>query len=65
MCLQRNSLSAAEGLSLAAIDHHSTMKSTIPDDKCALFCKDVTTLAEHNLVKGSSTAKAAAFTGTI
>ena len=49
MCLQRKSVSVAEDLSLAAISIR-TLKSMRADDKFALFCKYVTTLAEHNLV---------------
>ena len=50
MCLQRKSLSVAEDLFLAAITIR-TLKSMRAHDTFALFCKDVTTLAEHNLVK--------------
>ena len=65
VCLQRKSLSAAEGLFLAAITIIA-LKSTRADDKFALLCKDVTTLAEHNLVNAPVLAvTAAAFTGTI
>ena len=42
-----------------------TLKNTKADDKFALFRKDVTTLAEHNLVNAPRAATAAAFTGTI
>ena len=49
MCLQRKSLSAAEGRSLAVMTI-ITLKNMRAYDKFALFCKDVTTLAEHNLV---------------
>ena len=50
-CLQRKSLAAAEGLSPAVVTIR-TLKSMRADDKCALFCKDVTTLTEHNLMDG-------------
>ena len=51
-CLQRRSLSAAEDLSMAAIAIR-TLKSMRADCKFALFCKDVTTLVEHNLVNAT------------
>ena len=46
MFLQSKSLSAAEGLSVAAMAIR-ILKSKRADDKFALFRKDVTTLAEH------------------
>ena len=49
VCLQRKSLSAAEGQALAAMTIR-TLNNMRADDKFALFWKDVTTLAEHNLV---------------
>ena len=49
VCVQRRSLSAAEGLPLAAITIR-TWTSMRADGKFALFCEDVTTLAEHHLV---------------
>ena len=49
VCLQRKSLSAAEGQALAAMTIR-ILKNMRADDKCALFWKDVTTLAENNLV---------------
>ena len=49
VCLQRKSLSAAEGLSLAVMTIR-TLKNMRADDKFALFCKDVTTLTEHHLM---------------
>ena len=49
VCQQRRSLSAAECLPLAAITIR-TLKNMRADSKFALFCKDVTTLAEHNIV---------------
>ena len=49
VCLQRKSLSAAEGQALAAMTIR-TLKNMRADDKFALFWKDVTTLAENNLV---------------
>ena len=65
MVLQRKSLSAAECLSVAAMTVR-TLKSKRADDKFALFCKDVTTLADH-LVNdySAATAAAAALPGTI
>ena len=42
MCLQRKSLYAAEGLSLAVMTIR-TLNSMKADDKFALFCKDVST----------------------
>ena len=48
-CLQRKLLSAVEGLSLAVIAIR-TLESMRADDKFEMFCKDVTTLAENNLV---------------
>ena len=49
VCLQRKSLSAAESQALAAMTIR-TLKNMRADDKCALFWKDVTTLADNNLV---------------
>ena len=49
VCLQRNSLSAAEGQTMAAMIIR-TLKTMTADDTFTLFWKDVTTLAEHNLV---------------
>ena len=46
MFLQRKSLSAAECLSVAAMPI-IPLKSMSADDTFALFCKYVTTLAEH------------------
>ena len=51
VCLQRKSLSAAEGQVLAIFKSTiRTLKNMRADDKFALFWKYVTTLAEHNLV---------------
>ena len=51
VCLQRKSLSAAEGQVLAIFKSAiGTLKNMRADYKFALFWKDVTTLAEHNLV---------------
>ena len=49
VCLQRKSLSEAEGQALAAMTIR-TLKNMRADDKFALFWKDVTTPAENNLV---------------
>ena len=49
VCLQRKSHSAAECQGLAAMTI-ITLKSMRADDYFALFWKDVTTLAENNLV---------------
>ena len=49
MCLQRKSLSAAEGQAMTAMTIR-TLKTMTADDTFALFWKDVTTLAAHNLV---------------
>ena len=49
VCLQRKSLSAAEGQAMAAMTIR-TLKTMISDDTFAVFWKYVTTLAEHNLV---------------
>ena len=49
VCLQRKSLSAAEGQAMTAMTIR-TLKTMTADDTCALFWKDVTTLAAHNLV---------------
>ena len=64
MVLQRNSLSVAECLSVAAMTVR-TLKSKRADDKFALFCKDVTTLADHLVNNYCAATAAAAFTGTI
>ena len=49
VCLQRKSLSASEGQTMAAMTIR-TSKTMTADDTFVLFLKDVTTLAEHNLV---------------
>ena len=59
VCLQRNSLSAADGLYLAIMTIR-TLKSRRADDIFGLFCKDVTTPAEHNFVNAPSNAATAA-----
>ena len=49
VCLQRKSFSAVEGQALAAMTI-TPLKSMRADYKFALFCKDITTLADNNLV---------------
>ena len=52
VCLQRKSHSAAECQGLAAMTI-ITLKNMRADDYFALFWKDVTTLAENNLVNAA------------
>ena len=63
VCVCKESrFSAAEGLSQATMTIIA-LTSMRADDKCALFCRDVTSLAEHNLLYAQMLPSA--FSGTI